>query len=140
MRQILFRLVTAALPVFTAAQAARAADKIDFALDVKPLLESTCLSCHGPEKPKGDLQLMTRALAIKGGEHGPALVPGKPADSKLYTSTILPAGHDDIMPPKGDPLTKTQAEVLRKWIEQGAEWPEGSKLEKVQRVDFVKDV
>src|SRR4030095_918201 len=39
-----------------------------------------------------------------------------------------------------DPLTKTQAEVLRKWIEQGAEWPESAKLEKTQRVDFVKDV
>ncbi len=117
-----------------------AADKIDFALDVKPLLESTCLSCHGPEKPKGDLQLMSRTVAIKGGEKGTALVPGKPADSRLYTSTVLPPGHDDIMPPKGDPLTKTQAEMLRKWIEQGAEWPESMKLEKTQRVDFVKDI
>jgi len=140
MRRFMLPPIAAALPVFIAAQAALAADKIDFALDVKPLLESTCLSCHGPEKPKGDLQLMTRALAIKGGEKGPSLVPGKPAESPLYTSTILPPEHDDIMPPKGDPLTKTQAAVLRKWIEQGAEWPESVKLEKVQRVDFVKDV
>jgi formylglycine-generating enzyme required for sulfatase activity/mono/diheme cytochrome c family protein len=140
MRQILPRPIAAALLVFSAALPGFAADKIDFALDVKPLLESTCLSCHGPEKPKGELQLMSRALAIKGGEKGTSLVPGKPADSRLYTSTVLPPGHDDIMPPKGDPLTKTQAEVLRKWIEQGAEWPESVKLEKVQRVDFVKDI
>jgi formylglycine-generating enzyme required for sulfatase activity len=140
MRHFLTRSLAAALLVFMATRAAIAADKIDFTLDVKPLLESTCLSCHGPEKPKGDLQLMTRALAIKGGEKGAALVPGKPAESPLYTSTVLPPEHDDIMPPKGDPLTRTQAEVLRQWIEQGAEWPESIKLEKVQRVDFVKDV
>jgi formylglycine-generating enzyme required for sulfatase activity/mono/diheme cytochrome c family protein len=134
-------IATAAAVVFgSAACTLFAADKIDFALDVKPLLESTCLSCHGPEKPKGDLQLMSRALAIKGGENGPALVPGKPADSKLYTSTVLPADHDDIMPPKGDVLNKTQAEVLRKWIEQGAEWPEDITLTKTTRIDFVKDV
>src|SRR5262245_66436838 len=111
-----FALVAAVLSV-TIPALLRGADRIDFALDVKPLLESTCLSCHGPEKPKGELQLMTRALALKGGEKGAALVPGKPQDSRLYTSTILPAGHDDIMPPKGDPLTKVQAETLRKWIE-----------------------
>jgi formylglycine-generating enzyme required for sulfatase activity len=117
-----------------------AADKIDFSRDVKPLLESTCLSCHGPEKPKGDFQLQTRALAIKGGETGAGFVAGKPAESRLYTSTILAPGHDDIMPPKGDPLTKNQTEVLRKWIEQGGEWPESIKLKQTQRVDFVKDV
>jgi formylglycine-generating enzyme required for sulfatase activity len=140
MRHFLTRSLAVALPVFMAARAVIAADKIDFALEVKPLLESTCLSCHGPEKPKGDLQLMTRALAVKGGEGGPGIVPGNPAESPLYKTTILPPGHDDIMPPKGDPLTKAQTEVLRKWIEQGAEWPESIKLEKVQRVDFVKDV
>ena len=117
-----------------------AAETVDFARQIKPLLESTCLSCHGAEKPKGELQLTTRALALKGGEKGPALVPGKPQESKLYASTILPAGHDDHMPPKGDPLTKVQSEALRGWIEQGAEWPESVTLQKSRRVDFVKDV
>ena len=117
-----------------------AAEKIDFVTDVKPLLESTCLSCHGPEKPKGGLQLMTRVLALKGGEKGSTLVPGKPLESKLYTSTALPAGHEDIMPPKGDPLSKAQADVLRRWIEQGASWPENITLAKTRRVEFAKDV
>ncbi|HXJ76189.1 MAG TPA: c-type cytochrome domain-containing protein, partial [Candidatus Dormibacteraeota bacterium] len=116
------------------------ADQVDFLTQVKPILESTCLSCHGPEKPKGDLQLMSRSLALKGGEHGPVLVPGKPAESKLYTSTTLPPGHDDIMPPKGDPLTKAQIAVLAKWIEQGAAWPENITLTKTRRVEFTKDV
>ncbi len=140
MRPILPRHFTTGLLTLLATLPGLAAAKMDFVLDVKPLLESTCLSCHGPEKPKGDLDLSTRVTALKGGENGAAIVPGKPAESRLYTSTILPAGHDDIMPPKGATLTKTQSEVLRQWIEQGAVWPESLKLEKVQRIDFVKDV
>jgi len=116
------------------------AEKVDFTQQVKPILESACLSCHGTEKPKGNLQLDTRASALKGGEKGTALVPGKPAESRLYSSTVLPPGHEDIMPPKGSPLTRSQAEILRTWIEQGADWPANVQLTKVQRIDFVKDM
>ena len=119
---------------------ATAAEKIDFALEVKPIIESACLSCHGPEKPKADLRLDSRAGALKGGENGPALVPGKPQMSRMYTSTILPAGHDDIMPPKGDRLSKEQTERLRLWIEQGASWPDNVMLKQVARVNFTKDI
>ena len=62
---------------------ASAADKVDFALEIKPILESTCLSCHGPEKPKGDLRLDTRANALKGGDGGASLGPGQPQKSSL---------------------------------------------------------
>jgi formylglycine-generating enzyme required for sulfatase activity len=122
------------------ALSATAAEKIDFLLEVKPILESTCVSCHGPEKPKGDLRLDSRAGALKGGDGGPALVPGKAQMSPLYTSTVLPAGHDDIMPPKGDPLAKEQTERLRLWIEQGAVWPDNVTLQQVPRINFVKDI
>jgi formylglycine-generating enzyme required for sulfatase activity len=122
------------------AMTARGADKIDFATEIKPLLESACLSCHGTEKPKGDLQLTTRAMALKGGEKGTSLVPGKSAASPLYKATVLPPGHDDIMPPKGAPLTQWQADTLKRWIDEGADWPESITLTKVQRFDFVKDV
>ena len=121
---------------------ASAADKIDFALDIKPLLEANCLSCHGPEKPKGDLRLITREDAIKGGDDGTALVPGDPKKSPLYASTILPADHDDLMPPsnKGGPLPKAQTDLLASWIQEGAMWPEGLALKQAKRVDFVKDI
>jgi formylglycine-generating enzyme required for sulfatase activity len=119
-----------------------AADKIDFALDVKPLLEANCLSCHGPEKPKGDLRLVTRADAIKGGDDGAALVPGDSKKSPLYTSTVLPADHDDLMPPsnKGGPLPKDQTDLLASWIQEGAVWPDGLTLKQTKRIDFVKDI
>src|SRR5438874_1839675 len=101
------------------------AEKVNFERQIQPILEFDCLRCHGPEKPKGNLRLDTRAGALKGGDDGTALVPGKPDRSPLYTSTILPADDDKHMPPKGDPLKKDETELLRQWIEQGAEWPEG---------------
>ncbi|MBC8002896.1 MAG: hypothetical protein H7X97_09950, partial [Opitutaceae bacterium] len=124
-----------------ATSVASAADKIDFNRQIKPIIESSCLSCHGVEKPKGELQLDTREHALKGGENkGSALVAGNPAKSPFYTTTILPPGHDDIMPPKGATLSKEQTEMLRLWIEQGADWPAASALKQVRRIDFVKDV
>ena len=126
-------------PVFLTPFSSGAAD-IDFNRQVKPVLESACLSCHGPEKPKGELQLHTKEAAFKGGEHGKVIVPGKSAESKLYSTTVLPAGHDDIMPPKGDTLSKEQSDVLKQWIDQGAKWPDGTTLKQVKRISFVKDV
>src|SRR5262245_8735196 len=112
-------LLTGVLP------SVRAADKVDFEQQIKPILELDCVRCHGPEKPKGKLRLDTKEGALKGGDNGPALVPGKPDQSPLYKSTILPADDENRMPPKGDPLKKEQTELLRLWIEQGAAWPEG---------------
>ena len=123
MNRYLLLIATALLA--HALSSARAADKVDFEQQIKPILEFDCVRCHGPEKPKGGLRLDTRGGALKGGDNGPALVPGKPDQSPLYTSTILPADDDKHMPPKGDPLKKDQTELLRVWIEQGAAWPEG---------------
>src|SRR5439155_1696079 len=118
-------LLTAAVLLANAISPLRAAEKVDFERQIKPILEFDCLRCHGPEKPKGNLRLDTRAGALKGGDDGTALVPGKPDRSPLYTSTILPKDDDKHMPPKGEPLKKEETELLRLWIEQGAEWPEG---------------
>src|SRR5881227_1284581 len=139
MKRQLFMLVAAGIGS-SFALAVFAAEKIDFVLDVKPILESACVSCHGPEKPKGDLRLDTKAGAMKGGKKGVVIVPGKATDSPLYKSTTLAVGDEDIMPPKGNPLAKAQTEVLRTWIEQGATWPANIQLAKVQRIDFVKDI
>ncbi len=106
----------------------------------KAVLESTCVSCHGGDQDKGDLKLDTLAAMLKGGENGTSLVPGDPAKSTLFTLTQLPKGHDDIMPPKGEPLSKEQSDALKNWIVAGAKMPAGTTLKAVKRIDFVKDV
>ncbi len=111
-----------------------------FEKQVQPVLASACLSCHGEKKPKGELQLHTHAGLLEGGEYGKVVVPGKPDESSLYTTTVLPPDDDDIMPPKGEPLTADQANVLKEWIAAGAKWPEGVVIEQVRRIDFVKDI
>ncbi|MBI4664169.1 MAG: SUMF1/EgtB/PvdO family nonheme iron enzyme [Verrucomicrobia bacterium] len=121
---------------------ARAQEKVDFVEHIKPILETSCLSCHGSEKPKGRLRLDTRQGAIKGGDNGPSLVPGQPSQSPLYTQTILPADDESLMPPKskGGPLPKEKTELLRRWIDQGAIWPENIKLSVARKIEFVRDI
>jgi hypothetical protein len=106
----------------------RADDKIDFAKSIQPLLEKRCLECHGSKKQKGDLRLDTKEAALKGGSDAKAIVPGKPDESDMVRRISLDAGHDDIMPPKGDPLTKEQIALVKQWISEGATWPEGLAL------------
>src|SRR4051794_24601920 len=88
---------------------------------VKPLLDSRCVSCHGPEKQKGHLRLDSRAAAIKGGEVGPSVVPGKPADS-LLLQAVMQTHADLVMPPK-DKLSAQDIAVFDRWIRDGAPWP-----------------
>jgi hypothetical protein len=89
---------------------------------VKPLLDSRCVSCHGPDKIKGALRLDSRAATLKGGDNGPAVVPSKPNDS-LLLHAVMHAKKDLEMPPK-EKLTTNDIAVLRRWIEEGAPWPE----------------
>ena len=134
------KFVSSGVIAFLVASPLVAAEKIVFSRDIQPLLESTCLSCHKDGKAEGGLLLHTRAQAIKGGDGGAAIVSGKPADSPLYTLTVLPKGHDDIMPPKGDPLTKPQSDALRQWIEEGADWPGTGTLAQRPRIKFAEDI
>src|SRR5262245_33044232 len=93
--------------------------EIDFAKEIQPILERSCLKCHGPEKAKRKLVLNTRASALKGGENGPDIIPGASAKSPLihFTARLV---EDSEMPPagKGEPLTKEQVGILRAWIDQ----------------------
>ena len=92
-----------------------------FTEKVKPLLDSRCISCHGPDKVKGGLRLDSRAALLKGGDNGPALVPGKPSES-LLLQAVMHSKKDLEMPPK-DKLTTNDIAVLKRWIEDGAPWP-----------------
>ena len=98
---------------------------INYFEKVKPILESRCYDCHQGGKAKGDLRLDQHAAALKGGESdGPAISPGQVKDSSLIWRITPGEADDDVMPPKGDPLSKDEIEVLTKWIKEGAAWPQ----------------
>ncbi|MEZ5302436.1 MAG: c-type cytochrome domain-containing protein [Verrucomicrobiales bacterium] len=117
---------TAALPLLAAAgafaPASPAEAAVDFEKQILPIFSETCFDCHGgsKKKPKGGLNMVTKEAIMKGGDSGESIIAGKPDDSELYLRTILPADDDDIMPPKGDPLTKEQQELIKLWIAEGA--------------------
>src|SRR6266536_2394252 len=106
-----------------------AARSVDFAKDIQPILEKSCLKCHCPEEAKGKLLLDTREHALKGGENGPVILPGQSAKSSLihFSARLV---EDSEMPPvgKGAALTKEQVGVLRAWIDQGLKWPDSVTL------------
>ncbi|MFN7139943.1 MAG: c-type cytochrome domain-containing protein [Limisphaerales bacterium] len=102
-----------------------AADKVDFQKQIAPILQKSCVECHSNEKVKGGLKLDTKEAALKGGKGGDTIVVGKADDSELFKRIILPKDHDDIMPPKGGPLPKDQIDLIKKWIMEGAVWPDG---------------
>jgi uncharacterized membrane protein len=108
-----------------------AAGKVDFVNDIAPIIKNDCFKCHGGEKVKGKLKLNTKALAMEGGESGKAILPGKPSISKFYTSLLDP-DEDVLMPPPKEKArpTKEQIEKVRKWIEEGADWPDGFEFKK----------
>jgi hypothetical protein len=100
-----------------------ATNTIDFARDIKPILEENCLRCHGPEKPKSQFRLDNRAAALKGGDEGVDILPGNSAKSPLihYVAHLV---EDSEMPPvgKGNQLSPAQVSTLRAWIDQGLVW------------------
>jgi mono/diheme cytochrome c family protein len=102
---------------------ARADGPVDFVKDVQPIFQSRCYDCHGPKKQKAELRLDVKSIALKGGESGPAIVPGKSGDSKLI-QRVTSSDADVVMPPKGDRLTPQQINILRRWIDDGAKWPD----------------
>ena len=87
-----------------------------------------CLECHQERDPSGGLVLAHGAGALAGGKSGPAIVPGVPGESKLIT--LITKGE---MPPEEKGLSKKLADaeidLLRRWIETGASWPEGRTLD-----------
>ena len=91
--------------------------ELTFERDIRPILKANCFHCHGEEgKTKGGLDVRLRHLLAKGGEHGPAIVPGKAEKSRLFTMVRdgeMPKGENKKLPPE-------KIELLRRWIESGA--------------------
>ncbi len=112
------------------------ATAVDFTRDVKPILEASCVHCHGPKEQKGDFRIDTKADAFKGGgDYAPGIKPGDTENSAVVWMCELPADDDLVMPPKKQ-LNKLQQSILHRWVEAGAEWPEEVVLNEVPRMDF----
>ena len=99
----------------------KAADT-DYQRDVLPILSRRCYECHA-EKRKGGLRLDRRADALRGGDAGPVILPGKSRESRLIRF-VSGENPDEVMPPRGERLTAVEVEVLRSWIDGGAAWPD----------------
>lgn len=109
----------------TSLQTAQCSEKgdVDFVRDIQPLLLKRCAACHGETTAKSGLRLDVKSAALAGGDSGPVIVP-KEAGKSALVERISSSG-DDRMPPEGDPLSAAQIELLKRWIDQGAVWPDG---------------
>jgi len=90
-----------------------------FEREIRPLLAERCQKCHGAEKPKGGLQLLSRESLARGGTTGPVVVAGKPAESRL----IKAVNYQEIQMPPDGRLKADEIAKLTSWVEQGAYWP-----------------
>ena len=99
--------------------------KIDFVRDIQPIFSKHCYSCHGPDKQEKELRWDIKAVALKGGVSGPAIIPGNSKESRIIR---LVAGleKDLVMPKKGERLSADQIGLLRAWIDQGVAWPDSA--------------
>jgi uncharacterized membrane protein len=91
--------------------------KVNFVRDVKPILENNCVRCHGADVAMRGVRLNTKQRAML------VLVKKDPDQSLLYTTAKV-----GVMPPGPKKLTARELETLRKWIAEGARWPDGVEL------------
>lgn len=119
-------IIFAAVPAFA----------VDFVREVRPIFEKHCYECHGEKKQKNDYRLDIKATALTGGEdHAPNIVPGKSAESPLLRF-VSGADEKIVMPPKAK-LSSAEVDVIKRWIDEGAVWPEGVDVAKVEdRLDW----
>src|SRR5215510_10512791 len=90
----------------------RNSSQVSFDRDIRPILAQRCLQCHGEKKQSGGLRLDAKAPAMRGGQHGPVILAGSAAQSRLY-QRIVAQNDDERMPPIGERLNTTQIVLLK---------------------------
>jgi mono/diheme cytochrome c family protein len=109
--------------VLLAAGVVSAEAAVDYVKEVKPILARNCYKCHGAAEQMSKMRLDTVALALKGGERGPAIVPGKSSESRLIQAVRGKVPEMKQMPMKMAPLAETEIAIIAKWIDEGAVAP-----------------
>ncbi len=97
-------------------------EKVDFGRDVQPLFKAHCVGCHGPTLQMNGFRLDRRRDAMKGGGTLTMIGPGNSEGSRLYLR-LIGNQFGPQMPPTGS-LGKEQVEIIKRWIDQGAQWPD----------------
>jgi mono/diheme cytochrome c family protein len=113
-------LASVAAWVGLATGSVRSADQVEFARDIVPLIEQHCIRCHKPGNEKGDLSLATSEDLTANGY----VTPGKPEESHLVDVVTAASGQRPAMPKEGAPLSAAEVDRLRRWIADGAPWPD----------------
>ncbi|MEX2169879.1 MAG: PSD1 and planctomycete cytochrome C domain-containing protein [Pirellulales bacterium] len=119
------------LPCFTLAQGGLLAETTSaqmspaeaiehFELHVRPVLATVCGRCHGSQQASGGLRVDSRAAILNGGDHGPAVVPGRPDDSLLIQA--IRRTHDEVVMPPDEELPADAIDHIARWIDRGAPW------------------
>ncbi len=103
--------------------AARADDDDAFETAIRPVLAGTCFPCHGGKTTSAGLRVDSREALLKGGDRGPAIVPGKPEDSPIVLA--LRHAEPDLAMPPGKDLGKPVADAFADWVRNGAPWAKG---------------
>jgi uncharacterized membrane protein len=102
-------------PPETATSASSVNSSVSFSVDVLPILQSRCSSCHGGRRTEEGLNLLSYAAVMAGSEHGAVVIPGDAVNSKL--ATLVATGK---MPKQGPKLTPAQVQMIVDWINAGA--------------------
>jgi hypothetical protein len=98
-----------------------ATETIDFKRDIQPIVEKSCVKCHGRGRNKGGFVFETRETLLKGSDSGPVVVQGNSAES-LLIELVSGLDPDSVMPAKGTKLTAHEVSLMRAWIDQGLKW------------------
>ncbi len=99
------------------------AAKVDFLRDIQPIFQESCISCHGAGQQMAGLRLDSRSPALEGGQSGRVIEPGNAGESLLF-QRVAGLGGQARMPMGGKPLDPALIELIREWINQGADWPD----------------
>ncbi|MFN7877060.1 MAG: PSD1 and planctomycete cytochrome C domain-containing protein [Pirellula sp.] len=106
---------------------------IDFVRDIRPIFEKHCFDCHSGDQPSSSLRLDHKASAFSGGElFGEKIIQPNSSES-LLLEFISNAKHEMRMPPEGEMLSQLETDLIKRWITQGAPWPDG--VDRVQIAD-----
>ncbi len=115
---------------------ATAQEPVDFVRDIQPIFTTRCLNCHGPVRQESDYRVDVREIAMGGKAEHPVVI--KPGEAQASLLVQLIAGQIDgqIMPAKGERLSKVEIDLIERWINAGAQWPDSANRAAENKLDW----